>query len=83
MEFDLVYLDAFHADQAEQYGQTVYRPSFDQVSLGTEGSCSGCGRPYVNGECLMCDGDGNPWDGQAVESEPIPADVMEWFMSTL
>jgi hypothetical protein len=29
------------------------------------GSCEGCGRPYVNGECLSCDGDGNPWDGAA------------------
>jgi len=26
-----------------------------------ETSCPVCGRPYVDGECLMCDGDGNPW----------------------
>jgi hypothetical protein len=28
-------------------------------------TCDGCGRPYVGGECLSCDGDGNPWDGHA------------------
>lgn len=27
--------------------------------------CEGCGRPFIDGECLYCDGDGNPWDGHA------------------
>lgn len=30
-----------------------------------EGVCPGCKRPCINGECLKCDGDGNPWDGEA------------------
>lgn len=27
-----------------------------------ENVCPGCKRPYTNGECLKCDGDGNPVD---------------------
>lgn len=35
-----------------------------------ETHCSGCGSEYVNGECLACDGDGNPWNPEPCAYSP-------------